>query len=144
LRAFGPWSGTTHRVIHRLAALGVIAIQTGPARLFGCEGFVRFTFTVRRWKSGPTRRPSIWRIRARVRSIVAPGQVAFGMVDPPNPRPFIVPEPHGMPQAALGECQRCGAIDRVRVGLFVLDTGRMASGPRCVDHDACDARRARP
>jgi hypothetical protein len=60
LRAFGRSSSTAHRAIHRLAALGVIAIQT---RL-GAAGGVRFTFGVRRWRHGPARRGMVARMLA--------------------------------------------------------------------------------
>jgi hypothetical protein len=124
--------------VHRLAALGVIAIQTELGR----DGCVRFTFGVRFWKKGPTFRPSIRRIRARVRSIIAPGQVAFGMggVDPPNPRPFIVPATPNAAPTLFDECVVCGARDRVRMGLYRTPEGIYGAGIRCVERVPCMAR----
>jgi len=51
LRSFGRSPGTAHRLVHRLAALGVIAIQA----TLGRDGGIRFTFGVRRWRTHPIR-----------------------------------------------------------------------------------------
>jgi len=65
-------------------------------------------------------------------------------LEPPAavPRPYIVPEPRGAARESLGECQICGALERVRPGLIRQLDGRIASGPRCIDHAACAARAA--
>jgi len=60
LRAFGRSPGTAHRHIRRLVALGVIAVQTEHGR----NGFVRFTFLVRFWRTRPISRRGLARMRA--------------------------------------------------------------------------------
>jgi hypothetical protein len=53
MREFGRSPSVVHQHLHRLAALGVIAIQT----TLGRYGGVRFTFRGRRWKfTAPARR----------------------------------------------------------------------------------------
>ena len=69
MRSHGLAPATVHRHVHRLAALGVIAVQT---RL-GCAGGVRFTFGVRYWRRSPIRRGSLARMTPRRRP--APGQI---------------------------------------------------------------------
>jgi hypothetical protein len=61
MRAFGRSPATAHRLVHRLAALGVVAIQPTLGRLGG----VRFTFGVRRWKGGPHQAGQLRRMLAR-------------------------------------------------------------------------------
>jgi len=141
LRDFGRSPGTVHRGMERLRELGLIATQSQ----LGCEGFVRFTFLVNRWITRPAFRPSIHRIRSRTRALAAPGQLVLAhSLEPPAavPRPYIVPEPRGAARESLGECQICGALERVRPGLIRQLDGRIASGPRCIDHAACAARAA--
>jgi hypothetical protein len=66
MREFERSSSTAHRILHRLAALGVIAIQT----TLGSSGGTRFTFGVRYWRRGPVRRGQLARMRAP-----SPGQI---------------------------------------------------------------------
>jgi hypothetical protein len=65
-RAHERSSSTAHRTLHRLAALGVIAIQP----TLGRSGGMRFTFGVRYWRRGPVRRGQLARMRAP-----SPGQI---------------------------------------------------------------------
>jgi hypothetical protein len=127
--------GTAHRTLHRLAALGLIAIQT----TLGRDGGVRFTTAVRFWRNRPINRRNVKRMLA---AAVAPGQIALAHALEPDPPVYRVIPDRPVPADRFGECQRCGALERVRIGLFRRDDGSVASGPRCVDHAACDARRA--
>jgi hypothetical protein len=136
LRAFGISPGTAHRTIHRLAALGLIAIQT----TLGRDGGVRFTSAVRFWRRKPIDRRNV---RRMLEGRIAPGQLAFAHTFEPDPPVYRVIPDRPMPKDALGECQLCGALERVRIGLYRLEPrDQIRSGPRCVDHAACDARRA--
>ena len=58
LRAFGRSSSTAHRALRRLASLGVVALQAS----LGCQGGVRFTLGVRRWRWEPPRRAHLVRM----------------------------------------------------------------------------------
>ena len=60
MRDYGRSSSTAHRTVHRLAALGVIALQS----TLGRAGGVRFTFGVRFWRRSPIRRAGVARIVA--------------------------------------------------------------------------------
>ena len=60
MRDYGRSSSTAHRTVHRLAALGVIALQS----TLGRAGGVRFTFGVRYWRRSPIRRAGVARIVA--------------------------------------------------------------------------------
>ena len=69
LRSFGRSPGTAHRVLHRLAAVGVIALQPrlprfGPRKSQGCHGGLRFTFGVQRFLWTPPRRGQLARMSA--------------------------------------------------------------------------------
>jgi len=76
-RSYGTSSGTAHRIVHRLAALGVIAIQTA----LGAHGGVRYTFAVRMWRTYPPRVGMARRIGV---GRVAPAQLeAFAPEAPP-------------------------------------------------------------
>lgn len=80
LRSFGRSPGTAHRLIHRLAALGVIAIQT----TLGRDGGVRFTFGVHRWRTAPVRRGASWRMRTPA---IAGQLAAFWKPEQAEPEP---------------------------------------------------------
>lgn len=140
MRNFERSPGVAHRAIRRLVSLGVIAIQS----TLGCEGFVRFTFGVRLWRGLVLPRP---RVLARIRGIAAvTGQLLLlpSALSPPDPPPIVrlPPPPHAGP-TRVGYCGRCGGTERVLPGLTVdPETGRYVDGYRCVDHAACDARRA--
>jgi hypothetical protein len=69
MRALNRWPGSAHRLIHRLASLGVIAVQS----TLGCAGGIRFTFGVRYWHRSPIRRANVARMTSRRRP--SPGQI---------------------------------------------------------------------
>jgi hypothetical protein len=71
MRAFGRSPGTAHRLVHRLQALGVVAIQPTLGRLGG----VRFTFGVRRWRYGPHQAGQLRRMLGRRPLPPPPGQL---------------------------------------------------------------------
>jgi hypothetical protein len=76
LREHDRAPSTVHRLVHRLAALGVVAID--PVR--GCRGMVRFTFGVLPWKFLEPRRGQLARMRARVQ--VSFGQLTLELIPP--------------------------------------------------------------
>lgn len=61
MRGYGVSPSTAHRLVHRLAALGVVAIQT----TLGSSGGTRFTFGVRFWRRSPVRRGMVARMMRR-------------------------------------------------------------------------------
>jgi hypothetical protein len=143
MRAFGRSPGTAHRAIRRLVALGIIAVQSALGR----DGFVRFTFAVRFWRTRPLDRRGLARMRA-----AAPGQLVLiaapaGPVlaapppelDPPRARPAII-HAGSMAPTRYETCALCGFEGPVRMGVYQLE-GRFEYGLRCVDHDACNQRR---
>jgi hypothetical protein len=83
-------SSTAHRLIHRLHALGVIAIQP----TLGSSGGTRFTFGVRFWHRQPVRRGMLARFRPP-----ADGQASLELLPEPEERPpgRIVEEPEREP-----------------------------------------------
>jgi len=94
MRGYGTSPSTAHRLVHRLAALGVIAIQT----TLGSEGGTRFTFGVRYWRRSPVRRGLLFRL------IPSPGQLGLdpprelelpAPLEPEPPEP--IPHPHAHP-----------------------------------------------
>jgi len=148
LRELGWSPSVAHRLIHRVAALGVIAIDVRR----GCKGGIRFSFRVRRflWRSPVRHALSLARMTARrklrsvadaVRAAVAPVQLAFAHVEPPDPPVYRLVLVDPSPHAGLGECQKCGSIEHVRPGLYG-ELGQVRAGPICIDHDACAARAA--
>jgi len=145
LRAFDRSPSTAHRVVHRLAALGVIAIEVRR----GCQGGIRFTFRVRRWKwTAPVRRAltlARMKVRELVRKILEPAQLALAHIEPPG-RPYLVPERPGVAPTLWEECVLCGGREQVRMGLIkrtIDGKEQIDHGLHCIDHPACDARRAR-
>jgi hypothetical protein len=87
LRGFGRSPGTAHRLIHSLASRGVVALDT----VLGCQGVVRFTFGVVRWRWEPPRRAQLARM----------GALALLRDSPPNPPATLQP-----PEAAPPERPR--------------------------------------
>ena len=87
MRDYDRAPSTAHRTIHRLAALGVIALQT----TLGRDGSTRFTFGVRFWRRSPVRRGMLARFAA------VPGQVSA--FDEPAPEPEPEPERREIPPA---------------------------------------------
>lgn len=81
MRSLRRAPSTAHRVLHRLAALGVIALQT----TLGAAGGTRFTFGVRPWHVGPVRRGMLRRFHVKL----APGQVAYAMTDEDGAAPAL-------------------------------------------------------
>jgi hypothetical protein len=140
MREYGRSPATAHRHIHRLAALGVIAVQT----VLGCDGETRFTFGVSRWLWRPPVRRNLVRMRRGLAARVAPGQLALAHAELSR-IPNVLPSPMSTAPWTFGDCALCGARDRVRTGLLkrtIDGEERIESGPRCADHEACDARRA--
>jgi hypothetical protein len=140
MRAFGKSSSTIHRHIHRMAELGVIAIQARR----GCRGGIRFSFRPRRWKwSLPVRHAlTLARMKLRdvVRAVTEPVQVVLAHAEP-LPL-FRIPEPsHGIAPTLQDVCALCGSLELVRAKVFERD-GQYAAGRVCLDHDACARRRA--
>lgn len=84
MRGLGRSPGTAHRLLHRLAALGVIALQT----TLGSAGGTRFTFGVRAWHRGPVRAGMLRRFHVKL----APGQIAYAATDE-QPTPAAIPPP---------------------------------------------------
>lgn len=146
MRDLGRWPSANHRVIHRLAALGVIAVQTTygtDPQHPGRASFVRFTFGVRRWLWRPPSRRQVARMRPRIVALVAPGQLALAHAEPPGAPPPRPSPRLGVTPVFDGACHVCGAWGRVAEGVWKDDQGRYDAGHRCVDHAACAARRAR-
>jgi hypothetical protein len=136
MRDYGTSTAIVHRCIHRLASLGVIAVQT----VRGCRGETRFTFGVRRWKWTPPTRRGVARWR-RVAALVAPGQVAFAHVEPEQPPPPRILARHDVAPTRYEVCARCGVTGEVRMGVYQAG-GRYESGLRCTVHEPCDERAA--
>jgi len=89
LRSFERSPGTAHRLVHRLAALGVIALQR---RALGCHGGLRFTFGVRRFLWRPPRRAQV----ARMGVLVPQGQLEL-LPETPTKPPEIAKPPETAP-----------------------------------------------
>ena len=149
LRELGRSPSTAHRVVHRLAALGIVAIQARR----GCKGGIRFTFRVRRWKWGnPVRhaltlaRMTARRVVGAIRAALVPAQLALahtGEPPPPPPPLTLVPGRLGIAPVFEGACHVCGAWARVAEGVWRDERGRYEAGHRCIDHEACERRRGR-
>jgi hypothetical protein len=95
LRSFDRSPGTAHRLVHRLAALGVIAVQS----TLGRDGGIRFTFGVRRWRTYPVR---VGLSRRMHRSGPAVAQLAAwpdDELEEPDPPPGPAPRAPRMPWA---------------------------------------------
>jgi hypothetical protein len=143
LRELGWSPSTAHRLIHRLAALGLTGIQVRR----GCQGGIRFTLRPRRWKwTAPVRR-AVTAVRIRVsaaaraaaRAIVAPVQVAFAHTEPEHPPPPRILARHDVAPTRYEACARCGVTGEVRMGVYQA-AGRYEYGLRCIDHGPCDER----
>jgi hypothetical protein len=77
MRELNRWSSVAHRELHRLAALGVVALQTTR----GARGGTRFTFGVRHWHRAPRRIGQLARMFGRAREAPAPGQLTLGLAE---------------------------------------------------------------
>jgi hypothetical protein len=118
LRSFERSPGTAHRLVHRLAALGVVALQS----TLGRDGGIRFTFGVRRWRTHPVRvglsrrmRPA----RPAVAQLAAWPDDELEEPEPPparsrpvawadRPAPTLVPTPDGRRPSFREELERHG------------------------------------
>lgn len=120
MRDLNRWPSVAHREIHRLAALGVIAVQT----TLGAHGETRFTFGVRFWRSRPINRAQLVRMRPAIilaRFQPAPGQLAAWVPpekpdapEPPEkPRPDEPRLPDGRP--TFDELMRRNGFDRSKL-----------------------------
>jgi len=79
MRGYGRSSSTAHRAIHRLASLGVIALQT----TLGAHGETRFTFGVRFWRSYPRRVGQLARMTRGGGRSHPPGAPSAGQLELP-------------------------------------------------------------
>jgi hypothetical protein len=138
MRAYGRHPFVVYRGIHRIAALGMIAVQT----VIGCRGETRFTFGVRRWLWRPPNRRGVGRIARRVVAAVAPGQLAFAHTEPEHPPPPRILARHDAAPTRFDVCARCGETGEVRMGVYQAD-GRYEYGLRCTRHEPCDERVSR-
>lgn len=75
IRELGRSPGTAHRTLRRLAALGVVALQS----TLGRNGRVRFTFGVHYWRRSPIRRGMLARFTAS--RPPAEGQLGLGLAE---------------------------------------------------------------
>jgi hypothetical protein len=92
LRSHGLAASTIHRHVHRLAALGVVAVQS----TLGCAGGIRFTFGVRYWHRSPIRRANVARMTSRRRP-------SHGQIELPAPAHAPAqPGPTGSPPFPSG------------------------------------------
>jgi hypothetical protein len=136
MRSFGVSPSVISRGIHRLAELGVMAIQP----VLGCQGEIRFTFGVRPW-GGPLASTRRTLARMRLRAI-APGQIAFAM--PPAERvpiPTTILTAPRAPETVWNACVLCGADRTRRIGVDPSEKG-YPWAMRCLNERACAARRA--
>jgi hypothetical protein len=107
LRSLDRWPAIAHREIHRLVGLGMIALQAtlpqhGPRKSQGCQGGLRFTFGVKRWRWDQPRRGQRHRMLA-----VPDGQLELGGELPPTSSSLQKPpETHGPPENAPPERPR--------------------------------------
>jgi len=87
LREMERAPSTAHRLVHRLAALGVIAIQA----TLGRDGGIRFTFGVRRWRTHPVRAGMVARMIPRPDWQLSAWEDGVDVPDEPEPPPPPAP-----------------------------------------------------